>query len=291
MSRNVEQTRVRRWLPWGFSSAFLVGVVLVVSLTLKGLPSSLAADLPKTGGLYVDKHVVGPGKDADNPQQNGQGAVASAKCHYAFEGAMPLGSKDTNDLRAKPSDEFRFNMVFIDRFRADWKGTLDGGLFGADLDRATAWGKLRLAANMKVQAPSPIKAPRLVELPPYRGAGPGAWPVHGALYEVCPENYPHHSLREITADIPRLKNLGITALYLTPIFRCLGTAQYLITDYEAINPRYGTEADLKALVTAAHKHEIKVLLDLVTSIVYDGMDILKKHPDWVLRGKDGQKQK
>src|SRR5262249_23659413 len=115
--------------------------------------------------------------------------------------------------------------------------------------------------------------------------------VQGALYEVCPENYPNHSLKEITADLPRLKKLGITVLYLTPIFRCLGRAQYLISDYDAINPRYGTEADLKALVAAAPKQDIKVLLDLVTSIVYDGTDLLNKHPDWVLRGKDGQRQK
>lgn len=125
----------------------------------------------------------------------------------------------------------------------------------------------------------------------YQGSGPGAWPVKGALYEVCPENYPKHSLREITADIPRLKKLGITAIYLTPIFSCLGNAQYLINDYDAINPRYGTEEDLKDLVAIAHQHGIKVLLDLVTSLTYDGTKIMREHPDWVLRGKDGQRQR
>lgn len=242
-------------------------------------------------GQYVDKHVVEPGKDEDDPQQDGQGAVAYAKGYYTFEWAVPLGSQDADDLRAKPGDEFRFNIAFLDGFRADLKGTIAGGLFGPDLDHAKDWGKLRLAADVKEEAVTPVKIPKLVELPPSRGSGPGAWPVQGALYEVCLENYPNHSLKELTADIPRLKKLGITALYLTPIFRCLGKAQYLISDYDAINPRYGTEEDLQALVKTAHKHDIKVLLDLVTSIVYDGTDIVKKHPDWVLRGKDGRKQK
>jgi glycosidase len=136
-----------------------------------------------------------------------------------------------------------------------------------------------------------LDLPQTVESAPNHGSGPGAWPVKGALYEVCPEYYPKHSLREIAADVPRLEKLGITVIYLTPIFRCLGNVQYLISDYDSIHPRYGTEADLKVLVAAAHRHGMKVLLDLVTSITYDGTGIMTHHPDWVLRGRDGQKQR
>ncbi len=95
--------------------------------------------------------------------------------------------------------------------------------------------------------------PKTIESAADHGSGPGAWPVRGALYEVCPEYYPKHSLREIAADVPRLEKLGVTVIYVTPIFRCLGNVQYLISDYDAINPRYGTEADLKVLVSTAHR--------------------------------------
>jgi hypothetical protein len=101
------------------------------------------------GGYYADKHIIGPGKDEDDAQQDGQGAVAYDKGYYTFEWAVPLGSKDANDLQAKPGDEFRFNIAFIDRFRADLKGTVAGGLFGPNLDKAAAWGKLKLAADVK----------------------------------------------------------------------------------------------------------------------------------------------
>ncbi len=242
-------------------------------------------------GFYIDKHVTEPGKDEDDSQQDGQGAVGYERGFYTFEWSVPLGSKDSHDLRAKPGDQVRFNIAFIDRFRVDLKDTLAGGLYGPDLDHATNWGVLKLAADVMEEKAPALKSYKIVEFAPYQGSGPGAWPVKGALYEVCPENYPKHSLREITEDIPRLKKLGVTAIYLTPIFSCLGNAQYLINDYDAINPRYGVEEDLKDLVMAAHQHGIKVLLDLVTSLTYDGTKIMREHPDWVLRGRDGQRQR
>ncbi|HBI46156.1 MAG TPA: hypothetical protein DDY78_25380 [Planctomycetales bacterium] len=91
-------------------------------------------------GMYVDKHVVEPGKDEDDPRHAGRGAVAYDKGYYTFEWAVPL-----NDLRAKPGDEFRFNIAFFDCYRDNLKDTQVGGMFGADLNKATAWGTLRLA--------------------------------------------------------------------------------------------------------------------------------------------------
>ncbi|MBZ5667340.1 MAG: hypothetical protein LAO30_22405 [Acidobacteriia bacterium] len=120
------------------------------------------------------------------------------------------------------------------------------------------------------------------------GTGPGAWPVAGAVYEVSPEYFPNHSLNEITARIPALQKLGISVLYITPIFQCAGTAQYLILDYYTINPRYGTAADLTQLIKVAHQHGIKVLLDLVTSLTSEGSYIMTNHPDWIMRGSDGK---
>jgi cyclomaltodextrinase / maltogenic alpha-amylase / neopullulanase len=120
------------------------------------------------------------------------------------------------------------------------------------------------------------------------GTGPGAWPVAGAIYEVSPEYFPNHSINEITARIPVLQKLGISVLYITPIFQCAGTSQYLILDYYVINPRYGTEADLSQLVKVAHQHGIRVLLDLVTSLTPEGSFIMTKHPDWLMRGIDGK---
>jgi hypothetical protein len=105
-------------------------------------------------GLYVDKHVVEPGKDENDPQQAGRGAVAYDKGYYTFEWAVPL-----NDLRAKPGDEFRFNIAFFDCYRADLKDTQVGGVFGADLNKATAWGALRLADKVKDDGGTAFREP------------------------------------------------------------------------------------------------------------------------------------
>ncbi|NWG14130.1 MAG: hypothetical protein HXY20_11410 [Acidobacteria bacterium] len=123
------------------------------------------------------------------------------------------------------------------------------------------------------------------------GEGPGYWPLDGAIYEVNLEYFPNHSLKELTAAMPRLQKLGIRVIYMTPVFQCFGTAQYLIINHFEINPRYGTPEDLKTLVETAHRHGVRLLLDLVTSLTYDGTDIFKNHPDFILRGKDGSMQR
>jgi glycosidase len=113
----------------------------------------------------------------------------------------------------------------------------------------------------------------------------------GPVYEVSIEYFPNHSLKELTAEMARLEKLGIKIIYMTPVFECAGGAQYLITDYYKINPRYGTAADLKELVATAHRHGISVLLDFVTSLTYQGSYIYTQHPEWILRDAKGEMQK
>ena len=112
----------------------------------------------------------------------------------------------------------------------------------------------------------------------------------GPVYEVNLEYFPNHSFKELAAQIPRLQKLGIKIIYLLPVWDCLGSQQYLIADYDKISPRYGTAADLKALVATAHEHRISLLLDFVTSITYDGSSIAAKHRDWFIKDANGNPQ-
>lgn len=98
-------------------------------------------------GLFRDKYVSAPGQSEDDPQQDGRGATGYVDGCYTFEWSVPLGAEDRNDLRASPGDAIRFNIAFFDRFSADFKQTQAGGLFGPDLDKAVAWGTMRLAAT------------------------------------------------------------------------------------------------------------------------------------------------
>jgi glycosidase len=57
-------------------------------------------------------------------------------------------------------------------------------------------------------------------------------------------------------------DLGITGLWLMPTFPSPSYHGYDVTDYRGVNPDYGTLADMKALVAAAHARGIAVILDL-----------------------------
>ncbi len=67
----------------------------------------------------------------------------------------------------------------------------------------------------------------------------------------------------ITDKLPYLAELGITGLYLTPIFESPSTHKYDTTNYFKIDPEFGTLDDFKTLVKKAHTLGIKVMLDAV----------------------------
>jgi glycosidase len=68
----------------------------------------------------------------------------------------------------------------------------------------------------------------------------------------------------ITKKIPELADLGITTLYLQPIFQTPDSDQgYEVTDYYKINPQYGNEYNLRALIQTAKSHGLRVILDFI----------------------------
>lgn len=78
-----------------------------------------------------------------------------------------------------------------------------------------------------------------------------------------PRSFAGGDLAGITQKMDYLEDLGITALYLTPIFQSLSNHKYDISDYYAIDPQFGTPMALKELITEAHQRGIKVVLDAV----------------------------
>ena len=75
------------------------------------------------------------------------------------------------------------------------------------------------------------------------------------------ENYLGGDLEGIRQKLPYLQELGIDCLYLTPVFEGDFNHKYATTDYLRIDPDFGTEEDLKALVAEAHERGIRILLD------------------------------
>ncbi len=72
-------------------------------------------------------------------------------------------------------------------------------------------------------------------------------------------------LRGIEEKLPYLEDLGVTCIYLNPIFEAHSNHRYNTADYGKIDPLLGTQADFESLCRAAGKRGIRVILDGVFS--------------------------
>ncbi|WP_459191756.1 glycoside hydrolase family 13 protein [Halosimplex sp. J119] len=70
-------------------------------------------------------------------------------------------------------------------------------------------------------------------------------------------------LQGVIDRLDYLSDLGITALYLTPVFAAESNHKYNTTDYEQVDPQFGDAETLSRLVDAAHDRGIRVVLDAV----------------------------
>jgi len=121
------------------------------------------------------------------------------------------------------------------------------------------------------------------------------WVRDGVVYEIFPRNFSAEGdFNGITAHLDELKDLGVNVLWLMPVHPLgeklrKGTlgSPYAIRDYYAINPAYGTEADLKRLVSEAHKRGLKVIIDVVANhTAWDS--VLMQHPEFYKQDATGK---
>lgn len=90
-----------------------------------------------------------------------------------------------------------------------------------------------------------------------------SWTADAIVYQIYPSSYNQGTLQGIADKIPYLHGLGVTAIYMTPIFESPSEHKYNTSDYYKVDPGFGTMEDLKMLVDTAHRHGMKVLLDAV----------------------------
>lgn len=69
-------------------------------------------------------------------------------------------------------------------------------------------------------------------------------------------------LEGIKAKIPYLKELGVTALYLNPIFYAATIHKYDCLDYFTVDPHFGGDKALEELVEELHKNDMRIILDV-----------------------------
>lgn len=83
--------------------------------------------------------------------------------------------------------------------------------------------------------------------------------------KVLNNDYFGGDLRGIEQKLDYLKSLGVTCIYLNPIFEAQSNHRYDTADYERIDPLLGTEKDFCSLCRSAEKLGIKIILDGVFS--------------------------
>ena len=70
-------------------------------------------------------------------------------------------------------------------------------------------------------------------------------------------------LRGLTRKLDYISGLGVDCVWLMPVAASPSYHGYDVTDYYKVEPDYGTNDDFQAFVGAAHRHKIRVLVDLV----------------------------
>ena len=122
-----------------------------------------------------------------------------------------------------------------------------------------------------------------------------AWAKAASIYEVNIRQYTlEGSFNSFAHHLPRLKEMGITIIWLMPITPIsikerLGSlgSYYACSSYTTINPEYGSLDDFKALVKQAHALGLKLIIDWVAN--HTGWDHhwTTEHPDWYIHDEQG----
>jgi alpha-glucosidase len=111
------------------------------------------------------------------------------------------------------------------------------------------------------------------------------WWRGSVIYQVYPRSFQDTTgdgsgdLRGIAQRVPYIASLGVDAIWLSPFFKSpMADMGYDVSDYCAVDPIFGTIEDFDALIEAAHRHGLKVIIDQVLSHSSD------RHP-WFIESR------
>ncbi|MDO0928004.1 pullulanase-type alpha-1,6-glucosidase [Streptomyces sp. TG1A-8] len=107
--------------------------------------------------------------------------------------------------------------------------------------------------------------------------------------------YQGGDLKGLTRRLDYIKGLGTTAIWLAPLFKnrpvqgtggnaSAGYHGYWITDFTRVDPHFGTDGDLKTLISKAHAKGMKVFFDVITNHTADVVDYEEKSYDYLSKG-------
>ncbi|MBW0002455.1 MAG: DUF3459 domain-containing protein [Hyphomicrobiales bacterium] len=114
------------------------------------------------------------------------------------------------------------------------------------------------------------------------------WWQAGIIYQIYPRSFQDTNedgvgdIQGVIRRLPYLVELGVDAIWLSPIFTSpMADFGYDIADYTDVDPLFGSLADLDNLIDAAHRCQLKLILDLVPNHTSD------QHP-WFRESKSSR---
>ena len=135
-----------------------------------------------------------------------------------------------------------------------------------------------------------LVAAALVSLGGLRAQDPTqpSWLSDAVFYQIYPSSFQDSDgngigdLPGITSRLDYIKSLGVTAIWLNPIYVSGWTdGGYDVIDFYKVDPRFGTNTDLVVLAQEAHKRGMKLVLDLVAGHSSD-------QNEWFLQSKEAE---
>jgi len=145
------------------------------------------------------------------------------------------------------------------------------GIFFTAFTAAILLGQASLAAQGQT---APAKPPAAIHTASQQDEMD--WWKNAVIYEIYPRSFQDSNgdgmgdLNGITSRLDYLKDLGVDAIWLTPVYPSPQIDfGYDISDYRAIDPQYGTMADFDRLVAEAEKRHIRIIMDMVMNHTSD----------------------
>jgi cyclomaltodextrinase len=229
--------------------------VQIYTVPLRRRPTAVAQFAIENGTIVLDG-------SASQPDEVGGAEIAQYLWSPREDSPVPLAPQAGGELSGE--------RVVVTAPAAD-------GEYYVSLRIVDAEGREDVAANYFVVAAG---QPRV---PDYDKENP-AWVENAIVYGVIPRKFGDPGFPGVIERLDYLKELGINALWFSPINRSPGgDFGYAVVDYFDINPDFGTKGDFKRLVQEAHARSIRVLIDFVPNHSSD------EHPyfqDAQARGKD-----
>ena len=139
-----------------------------------------------------------------------------------------------------------------------------------------------------------LNRPQLPDTVRTNGATPNPWWTNAVVYQIYPRSFQDTNgdgigdLKGITSRLDYLADLGVDVLWLSPVYKSPQDDNgYDISDYQSIDPLFGTLEDMDELLAEAHKRGLKVVMDLVVNHTSDehawfqaSRDKDDPHADW-----------